>query len=156
MKSIFSALFIALLCSTHAMAQEASMPKVFLMGENEAGYEKLTQDYAQSLLEVCGNDMEAAFENWLGMMREMEGYAKKIKFDLKGVKLWMQVFWAPDGKIDHIGYLLRSDSRNVNTAELSAFFSSFINRYKLPKTSDKKFAHYTGATFPTFVEKVSE
>ncbi len=136
-------------------AQEA-MPKVFLMGENEKGYEKLTQDYSQSLLEVCDNNMETAFGKWLDMVKDMEQYAQKIRFDLKGVKLRLHVFWAPDGKVDHIGYLLRSDSRNINTAELSAFLSSFMNRYKLNQTSDKKFSHYTGATFPTFVEKLSE
>lgn len=155
MKTIVSAFVMVILFGAQTMAQEA-MPKVFLMGENEKGYEQLTQDYAQSLLEVCDNNMEMAFENWLEMVKEMEQYAQKIKFDLKGVKLRLHVFWSPEGKIDHMGYLLRSDSRNINTAELSAFLSSFINRYKFAKTSDKKFSHYTGATFPTFVEKYSE
>ncbi len=155
MKTIVSVIVMLALYSVQGQAQEA-MPKVFLMGENEKAYEQLTQDYAQSLLEVCNNDMDMAFEQWLDMVKEMEKYAEKIKFDLKGVKLRLHVFWAADGKIDHIGYLLRSDSRNINTAELSAFFSSFINRYKLNKTSEKKFSHYTGATFPTFVEKLSE
>lgn len=146
---------MTLLFGVQTWAQEA-MPKVFLMGENEKGYEQLTQDYSQSLLEVCGNNMETAFQKWLDMVKDMEQYAQKIKFDVKGVKLRLHVFWAADGKLDHIGYLLRSDSRNINTDEMTAFLSSFMNRYKPVITSDKKFSHYTGATFPTFVERLSE
>ncbi len=155
MRTFVSAFVMVILFGLQAVAQDA-MPKVFLMGDNEKEYEQLTQDYAQSLLEVCNNDMEAAFGQWLEMVKEMELYAQKIKFDLKGVKLRLHVFFSPDGKIDHIGYLLRGDSRNINTAEMSAFLSSFINRYKFGKTSDKKFSHYTGATFPTYVERFSE
>ena len=43
----------------------------------------------------------------------------------------------------------------VDTAEMNAFFSGFIRQYKFPVTSDRKFSHYTGASFPTFSEKVS-
>lgn len=141
-------------CCLYAMpvlAQDA--PTVFLMGEQEAAYEKLNQTYKQSLLEACDNDMKLAFNKWLNMMQEMEAYADEINYDLNGVKLLMHVFWNADGQIDHIGYFLRPNSRNVDTAELSAFFTSFSRQYTFPVSSDRKFMHYTKASFPTFSER---
>ena len=91
----------------------------------------------------------------MDMMREMEDYSKKIRFDIKGIKVWLHVFWNEDGSISHIGYLLRPDSRNIDALELAAFFKTFMGRYKLPVSSSKKFSHYTGANFPIYSEKVN-
>lgn len=146
--SILSLLFISQL----GISQETT-PTIFILGENEKNYEQLTQDYSQSLLEASHNDIKKAFNYWIEMMSAMDDYADKVRFDLKGVKVWMHVFWSADGHIDHIGYILRPDSRNVKTAELSAFFSSFTRKYKFPLKSNKNFNHYTGASFPTFVQR---
>lgn len=139
-----------------AQAQIQQLPAVFLLGENEQPYEVATQTYSKTLLEVCNNDMKAAFDHWIVMMKEMEDFAQKIQFDIKGVKVWMHVFWNEQGRIDHIGYFLRPDSRNIKTNELSAFFKAFINQFDtFPLKADRKFSHYTGATFPTFVERAT-
>jgi hypothetical protein len=143
--------FLCWLSVGAAQAQEA--PTVFVMGDQEATYEKLNQTYKQTLLEACDNDMKLAFEKWLHMMQEMESYADEINFDLDGIKVLMHVFWNTDGQIDHIGYFLRPNSRNVDTAELSAFLSSFSRQYTFPVSSDRKFMHYTKASFPTFSER---
>ncbi|MBL7793494.1 MAG: hypothetical protein JNK77_14285 [Saprospiraceae bacterium] len=156
MKMFLTFVCTAIIAANVASAQTTDMPKVFVMGENEKGYEQLTQTYGQSLLEAAGNDFEKAFGTWLEMMVEMDNYSKKINFDIKGVKIWMHVFWGEDGKVNHIGYLLRPDSRNINTLELNAFFSSFIGRYKFPITSEKKFSHYTAANFPTLGERAGQ
>lgn len=156
MKVLFSLLMGMVIVSGAVSAQKTDLPKVFTLGENEQAYEKLTQDYGQSLLEACDLNIETAFQRWLEMMQEMEKYAAKINFDIKGAKLWMHVFWSESGKIDHIGYLLRSDSKNINQAELSAFLSSFMGRYTFPVSSGKKYNHYTGATFPTFIERLND
>lgn len=156
MKVLFSLIMGMVIVSGAVSAQKTDLPKVFTLGEQEQAYEKLTQEYSQSLLEACDLNIETAFQRWLEMMQEMEKYAAKINFDIKGVKLWMHVFWSETGKIDHIGYLLRSDSKNINAAELNAFLSSFMGRYTFPVSSGKKYNHYTGATFPTFIERLSD
>ena len=154
MRKVLLFLFFGLFCLTQVEAQVQELPKIFQLGEHEKPYENATQTYSKTLLEVCNNDMNLAFNHWIGMMRSMDEFADKIQFDLKGVKVWMHVFWNEDGGVDHIGYFLRPDSRNINTAELSAFFSAFIGKYEdFPAKADEKFSFYTGATFPTFVER---
>jgi len=149
-------LFFGLLFFTNVtLTAQDQLPAVFQLGENEEVYEQLSSGYSLTLLEVANFDAQAAFSNWLSMMLEMEDYAEKLKFDMKGVKLWMHVFWASDGSIQHIGYLPRPDSRYVPPAELSAFLKTFMKKYKFPLTSDKKFSHYTGANFPVYSEKVN-
>ncbi|MCB0569672.1 MAG: hypothetical protein KDC66_07920 [Phaeodactylibacter sp.] len=127
---------------------------VFVLGDNEKAYEMLNQEYSQTLLEVSGFDTQKAFEYWMDMMKQMEDYAKKLRFDIKGIKLWLHVFWNEDGTISHIGYMLRPDSRNIDNLELAAFLKTFSGRYKLPVSSTRKFSHYTGANFPIYSEKV--
>ena len=140
--------------SAQEVAEEKST-KVFQLGDDEKNYEKLARSYSLSLLEACNNDIKKAFEKWLEMMVQVDTYAKKINYDLKGVKVWLHVFWGEDGNIDNIGYLLRPDSRNIDSKELKAFLASFSRQYKFPVSANRKFSHYTGATFPTFKEKMN-
>ena len=136
------------------MAQD-DVQTIFVLGENEKTYEMLNQSYSQTLLEVSDFDTQKAFDAWMDMMKQMEEYAKKLRFDIKGVKLWLHVFWNEDGTISHIGYLMRPDSRNIDNLELAAFLKTFMGRYKLPLSSSRKFSHYTGANFPIYSEKVN-
>ena len=136
------------------MAQD-DVQTIFVLGENEKAYEMLNQSYSQTLLEVSDFDTQKAFDAWMDMMKQMEEYAKKLRFDIKGVKLWLHVFWNEDGTISHIGYLMRPDSRNIDNLELAAFLKTFMGRYKLPLSSSRKFSHYTGANFPIYSEKVN-
>lgn len=154
MKKILFALLLAVSAQA-ALAQDGKLDKVFVLGEQEAAYEKLVEAYAQPLVQASDSDLKKAFEHWLNMMQAMDTYADKIKFNLKGIKVWFHVFWAPDGSIDHIGYILRPDSRNVPLPDMSAFLSSFARQYTLPLKSSRPFSHYTGATFPTFTESYS-
>jgi hypothetical protein len=154
MLPLFAGLF--LLATTTTSAQDDQLPAVFQLGENEQVYEQLTTDYSLTLLEVANFDAQSAFSNWLEMMLAMEAHADKIKFDMKGVKLWMHVFWNADGTIQHIGYMLRPDSRNVSALELSAFLKTFMKKYQFPLSGNKSFNHYTGANFPVYSEKVNK
>ncbi len=152
------ALSLFLLVAAFASAQTTAkvavpLPRVFQLGTNEAAYDALAQNYATSLLEVSNNDMKVAFDKWLEMMKSLEEYAKKINFDIKGVKVRLHVFWDEEGNIDHIGYVFRTNSRNVRKEEFGAFLSSFSRQYVFPVTSKQKFSHYTIATFPTYSEK---
>ena len=155
MKFVLTLILGTTLFATTLSAQSEEMPEVFRLGENEKGYEALNQTYSQTLLEVSNFDTQKAFNAWMDMMKEMEEYAKKIRFDIKGVKVWLHVFWNEDGSLSHVGYLLRPDSRNIDELEMAAFFKTFMGRYKLPVSSSKKFSHYTGANFPIYSEKVN-
>lgn len=145
--------FSATLLMAQTPVANLPLPRVFQLGGNEQAYEELSKEYSQSLLEVCNNDMTTAFEKWLDMMGAIEDYAKKINFDIKGVKVRLHVFWSPDGTVDHIGYVFRTNSRNIRPEEFSAFLSSFTRQYTFPMKSQQKFSHYTIATFPLHSEK---
>ena len=151
---IFSAVCVLVLSAT-AMAQSGSMDKVFQLGTEEQRYEQLTSTYSQSLLEATGGDITAAFEGWLNLQQAIDVYADNQGFDLNGVRLWMHVFWAADGGIDQLGFLLRPDSRLVQENEIKALLAGFIEQYRLPlqSVSNMKFNHYTGAAFPTLSQR---
>lgn len=152
MKTLFT-LALACLMVTGIYAQ-SSAQRVFDLGQvKENQQEQLFTGYSQTLLEASDNDIELAFTHWLDMMQAIDAYADKINYDIKGVRVWMQVFWGADGTVDHLGFLLRPDSRHVDKDELRAFFSGFARDYKLPLSSDRPFSHYTGATFPTVSER---
>ncbi len=77
-------------------------PKVFYIGEDEEAYEKLVRNYNVLLFTVCENNMEKAYDNWSVLLKDIEEFSIKSNFDLKGVKLWLNVFWDKDGTIDYI------------------------------------------------------
>ncbi len=157
MRTVLVVCLLAVLTSpVFAQDNTQALPKVFILGEEEKLYETLTKNYSETLLSACGGNMDLAVEKWLGMMQEMEAYAKKIRYELRGIKLWMHVFWDADGTIKHIGFRLRPDSRNVRQEELAAFLASFMGKYKFPVTYNNTYAHYVGVTFPTFVERLEK
>ena len=129
--------------------KKLSLPKVFQIGEYEDQYGLLYETYHDILLSVCGDDMTLAFDKWMDMIAEMEAYAQQIDFDLNGVKIWLKVFWNEDGTIQHISFYRKPNSINVDVAEMSAFLSSFMNRYKMPINTNLKFTHNGSAQFPT-------
>ncbi len=150
MKHIILAGILTLTCTIASFAQT---DKVFLLGSEEQRYEQLTSGYTQTLLEATGGDITQAFESWLDMQQAIDAYAVSQNYDLNGVRLWMHVFWAPNGNIDQMGFLLRPDSRLVDENEIKALLAGFIGQYRLPIQSSQKFSHYTGATFPTLSQR---
>jgi len=129
--------------------KELTLPKVFQIGEYEEQYGLLYEVYHDILLTVCNDDMNLAFSKWMDMIAEMESYAHQIDFDLNGVKIWLKVFWNEDGSIRYLSYYRKPKSRNIDTSELSAVLSSFMNVYKMPVNSKVKFTHNGSAQFPT-------
>ena len=112
------------------------LPKVFLIGEHEDKYERLYKHYETILLSVCNDDMAVAFSKWVTMTHLMEDYSKTIRYNLDGIKLWIKIFWNQDGTISHIAFYLKPKSRLVDVLEIKAFFSSFMNNYKMDIESD--------------------
>lgn len=128
----------------------SELPKVFLIGEYEGLYSSLYRQYPGILLHQTDNDMDMAFEKWLQMLYAMENHAKKIDYDLKGVKVWLQVFFNQSGKIDHILFFKKPLSRNTSDAELVAFFRSFMKDFQLTIQASENFNHSGSASFPTY------
>ena len=164
MRIFFSVFLLSVLCIVPAngmdkglvKADSSSLPKVFILGQYEKAYEKLYDTHSKVLLEVCNDDMDEAFDKWLSMLKDMEDYSNSINYDIRGIKVWLNVFWDKNGDIEHIAFHLKVNSRNIDTIELAAFFSSFMNHYKLPIASDSKFSHYGSASFPTFARRIKD
>ncbi len=135
---------------TQTSAADSSMsglPVVFILGEHDQAYEAIVPGYS-TLLEACDGDMNLAFGKLMSMMREMEAYANLTGYDLKGIKAWMHFFWNKNGSIEHIGFYLKPNSKNVATGKLAIFLDGFARQYKLPLTANKPFAHYSSFSFP--------
>lgn len=148
-------IFLFALTPVLAIAQSSSLDKIFLLGTEEQTYERYTGEYSQSLLEAASGNITQAFESWLDMQQAIDAYSKSQAYDLNGVKIWLHVFWGTNGQIDHLGFLLRPDSRFVDTNELKVLLAGFIENYRFRITSAAKFSHYTGATFPTLSQRKS-
>ncbi len=123
------------------------IPTVFLLGEYDKGYEGMMAEQS-TLLDVCNDDMNMAYGKLMGMMQEMEAYAELVDFDLNGINAWIHFFWRADGSIEHIGFYLKPNSRNVNTELMKNFLEGFAKQYKLPLKYAKKFSHYSSFAFP--------
>ncbi len=135
-------------CSTFLIGNAQQLPKVFLLGEYEKGFDELTKKHTDMLLTVCNDDMTEAFAKWQDMLISMEAHAQDVSYDLKGSKMWFNIFWSPDGRINHIAYYLKPNSRNLDQDKLKLFLISFMNQYNLPISYNKNFSHYGSASFP--------
>ncbi len=123
-------------------------PTIFLLGEHDKMYEEMLSGQS-TLLDACGQDMNLAYGKLMGMMQEMEAYASLVNFDLKGVSAWMHIFWRNDGTIDHIGFHLKPNSKNIDTDLFKNYLEGFTKQYKFPLRFSKKFSHYSSFSFPT-------
>jgi len=126
-----------------------ALPTVFILGEHETDYEQIMLQYNTSLLTACDNDMQIAFAKLSSMFQEMEAFAEQLQYDIKGVKLWVHIFWNKNGTVRYLGYHLRPNSRNVNTTELTAFLEEFVKQYRFPLYNDTNYSLYTSTSFPT-------
>lgn len=126
-----------------------SVPKVFLIGEYEEQYLSLSKQHPAIFMSVYSNDIDRAFRGWSDMLMDMEDYAVDLDFDIKGVKLWFNIYFNPDGTIKHFAFYPKPNSRNVPVEHLSAFFKNFIAQYKLPVKAEKGFHHSASGGFPT-------
>lgn len=131
-----------------------SNDQVFMIGEKEKAYERLVGQCTDILLGVCDNSMETAYDKWSTMLYDIEKYAEKSEFDIKGIKIWINVFWNPDGTVKNIIYYPKPNSKNMNFDDLSLFFSSFIAEYQLDLSNSTCFSHYGSASFPTFAKGI--
>jgi len=128
----------------------SNQPKVFFIGEDESEYEKLIRSYNTMLFSVCENNMEKAFDHWSILLKDIEEYSTKNNVDLKGVKLWLNVFWNKDGNIDFIVFYPKPNSKNLNYDTIKIMLANFAKSYQSPLKHTNKFSHYGSAVFPVF------
>jgi hypothetical protein len=133
--------------STVKLPLKQEIPTVFLLGEYDKNYEEMMAGQS-TLLDACNDDMNLAYGKLMGMMQEMEAYAGLVDFDLKGINAWIHFFWRADGSLEHIGFYLKPNSRNVSTELMKNFLEGFSKQYKLPLKYTKKFSHYASFAFP--------
>ena len=124
--------------------------RAFLIGENEEHFESLVVEHSEQLLNVCNNSMDKAYVSWVSLLKDLEGFADDRKFDLKGTKIWINIFWNADGSIRNIVYYPKPNSKNMDFALLSDFLSDFAASYQFTLTNENPFSHYGSASFPTF------
>ncbi|MEM9849599.1 MAG: hypothetical protein AAF847_17050 [Bacteroidota bacterium] len=135
------------------MSNSNTLPQVFRIGDFQEAYEALIQAHEYSLVDVCGKDLKLAYTKLSSMFREMELHAERKDYDLKGVRMWLHVFWRADGKIAHLAYHLRPNSRNIDIGELEHFLLSFLQTYRFPLISEQDYALYTTASFPVYARR---
>ncbi len=104
-------------------------------------------------MSVYLNDIDIAFREWANVLMDIEDYADNMKFDIKGVKLWINLYFNADGTIAHLAFFPKPNSRNVPVEHLTAFFKNFVREYKLNVEAAKPFQHSASAGFPTFFER---
>ena len=146
-------LFILLLfCSTTAALAQDADNRVALIGEDEKEYEEMMTQCSTPLLTISDNSMEQAYTLWTNMLSEMEAQASDEGLDIKGVKVWMNLFWEADGTIKKIVYYPKPTSKNMDFDQLTDFLQSFALSYKLDIENESCFSHYGSATFPVFAK----
>ena len=135
------------------VAQEANN-KVALIGENEKEYEQLMMECSSPLLYVAGNSMDDAYDIWTQMLASMTTKAEDQGLDIKGVKIWINLFWEADGSIKKILYYPKPKSKNMDFKQLTAFFQTFADSYNLDLDYESCFSHHGTAVFPVNYELV--
>ena len=133
---------------------DTQVASVFYIGEAEKNYEKLVQNYNTLLFTVCNDDMDKAFDNWTSLLKDLEEFANKSNVDLKGVKLWLNVFWDKNGTIKHIVFYPKPNSKNLNYDVVKTVLVNFIHEYQSPLKYTTGFSHYGSAAFPIFSKSV--
>ncbi len=157
-KLFFLSCFFCFLTSFHSLtAQDNSrIPDVFSLTGYENELDELFSTYQTPLLSVCEDQLDSTFSIWKNMLQEMESFAESKQFqksfkeqlELKGLKLWLTVFFDKKGKIDHLAFELFPNSRNVKLTTLQQFFKLFIENYQAPVSHSAPFFHDGQAGFP--------
>ena len=132
----------------------SELPQAFLISEDDQAYGNLVLATPTLLMEVCNNSMDEAYKKWVYMLADMEEAAVDKGFEIRGLKIWINVFWNSDGTIDHIVYYPKPISKNIEYSTFTNFLNEFAAEYQMEITSENSFAHYGSASFPTFVKQI--
>lgn len=134
------------------MTAQVSSSKVSLIGEDERAYEAHISACPTLLLQVTDNSMDQAYNLWTEMLSQMEEQAALAGIDLKGSKLWINLFWEADGTIKQIAYYPKPNSKNMDYTQVGQFLRVFAENYILPQQYETCFSHYGSASFPVYIK----
>lgn len=148
---IFLIGFVLISSEINAQVQTDTLPAVFMIGEHEAAYTRMLSEKPDLLMSVCNDDMEKAYANWLYFLVEIEKFAIENEVDINGVKIWINVFWNPDGSLKHIAFYPKPNSKNMEYEYVKVLFKAFVKENKSELRHSKSFCHYGSASFPSFI-----
>ena len=132
-------------------SSEGNFPQVCFIGDHQREYDKMISRYNEPLLDVCQNNMDKAFEEWTSILQDLEVYADHHGFDLKGVKIWANIFCGTNGKIEHFVFYPKPNSKNIDYDKMKEVVTAFIKTYPASQPVSKKpYSHYGTASFPVF------
>lgn len=135
---------------------DVSIPRVFIIGEYEDQYMMLSKKHPAIFSSVYNNDIDKAFRGYSYLLMDIEDYAEELNFNIKGVKLWLNIYFNADGTIEHLAFYPKPNSRNVPIDQLSAFFKNFVTQYRHPVRAQKAYYHSASAGFPTFFSRAEQ
>ena len=130
----------------------SEVPSVFRLGNHSAAYETLLSGCNNSLLENAGESLDEAYIYWLNLLQSIEEYAKDGNFDIRGVKLWLNIFWDSRGRIMHICYYPKHDSRNIDFDRFEKMLTEFVSEEHPGISSNSCFNHSGTAQFPSHAD----
>ena len=136
-----------LFCALFAKGQDVNS-KVSFIGENETEYVQMMNECSTALLSVMDNSMDEAYTVWTKMLSDMTAKADQQGLDIKGVKVWINLFWEADGSIRKIVYYPKPKSKNMDFDQLTDFFKTFAEDYNLDVDYETCFSHHGTAAFP--------
>jgi len=139
---------------TDVHTESAASSLVKMIGDDEVLQSELNIECADILVQINGMTMRSAYTVWLSMLSDLEAFAKKMEYDINGVKLWLNVYWHPDGSIRQIIFYPKPNSRNIDFKQLANLINSYAQSYNLPVTHSQCFSHYGSASFPTFYDQL--
>lgn len=145
-------LLMLLTCSlstiTFSQVHQQALPTVIEASQHSALLEQLSSTYRASLFSASDTNFVQTVQNWRLFLVSMEEYAEEINFDLKGIKVWLKIFWAKDGTIDHIAYILSDRSINIAPTDWEAFLRSFMRNRKIAVSHQRRFSYDSRVFFP--------
>ncbi len=142
------------ICNFSSIAQVNS-PLVSLIGDDEVGYEQTISECPSLLLEVAGNSMDKAYKIWTDMLADLEKSSAEVGVDLKGTKVWINLFWESDGSIKKVVYYPKPNSKNMDFSQVTNVLEKFAANYNLPINHSGCFSHYGSASFPVHTKLVT-
>lgn len=86
---------------------------------------------------------------------DLEDYADAKGMDIRGAKLWLKVYFNKNGKLEHLAYFPKPNSKQIPTEYLDALFKSFVKDYYSNVIWEKGYQHSTNVSFPTYYSRLN-
>jgi hypothetical protein len=121
---------------------------VYPLGEG-AEIDYLMARYPTTVQQIVKNDPAKTKAHWKEFGLALEKFFDDIEFDVKGVKLMMHVCWSKEGKLLHIGFMFKDNSRNMKEDDFKIAISQFVDKYKSTLSYKEPFTYYGSLNFPS-------